>query len=223
MRLAALLSALLHVAVALALLAATLAMPTSAPNPTPSEAVVEMILKAPGSNSASATGARDPQSPAQQAADLASPPTPPTPPAPTPPDAAAEPSPAPAPSPAKPSPTPASAAPAAVRLGDGGPEGLTDDISGDIPASPDPSSPNLPPRYPAEAARRGQQGAVILTVTIAPNGATSAVQIARSSGHALLDSAAQQAVARWHFKPGLDAEGSPVSSSMPIRIRFVLD
>ena len=110
-----------------------------------------------------------------------------------------------------------------MRLGEGGAEGLTDEISGDIPASPDPSAPNLPPRYPPEAVRRGQQGAVILLVTIAPNGTASAVDVTQSSGYKLLDRAAQQAVARWHFRPELDRNGAPIPAHMPVRIRFVLE
>ncbi|MBV8399107.1 MAG: energy transducer TonB [Acetobacteraceae bacterium] len=100
---------------------------------------------------------------------------------------------------------------------------MTNDISGDIPVSPDPSAPNLPPRYPPEAARRGQQGTVLLVVTIGPAGTASGVSITQSSGYVLLDRAAQQAVARWRFRPGLDGDGVPVSSHLPIRIRFVLD
>jgi protein TonB len=113
--------------------------------------------------------------------------------------------------------------PPAVRLGEGGDAGMTNDISGDFPASPDPSAPNLPPRYPTEAARRGQQGAVILFVTIAPDGTASAVDVTQSSGYKLLDRAAQQAVARWRFRPEIDRNGAPVPARMPIRIRFVLE
>ena len=110
-----------------------------------------------------------------------------------------------------------------MRLGEDGTAGLTNDISGDIPASPDPSAPNLPPRYPAEAARRHQQGAVIVVVTVRPDGHAGGVAVAESSGFPLLDHAAQDAVARWRFRPELDSEGQPISSRMPIRVRFVLD
>ena len=64
---------------------------------------------------------------------------------------------------------------------------------------------------------------MILTVMIAPDGTPSTVVVTQSSGYVLLDRAAQQAVARWRFKPELGPNGAPVSSRMPIRIRFVLD
>jgi len=207
MRRAALLSLGLHAFVAALLMGLSFLLPR-APLPLPSsQAAIEIILNAPGSGDAPRENSEG-QDPARPPPPSALPPPAPVP----------EPEPPPAPAPA-PTPEP----PPAVRLGEGGAAGVTNEISGDIPASPDPSAPNLPPRYPAEAARRGQQGAVILFVTVAPNGTASAVQITQSSGYALLDRAAQQAVARWRFRPELDRNGEPVPSRMPIRIRFVLD
>lgn len=252
MRRAALFSVLLHAVVALLLLAGTVVFPAPSPPPPRSEATIEMILKAPGEGdaprqsghgqdlalSAPPPSAPPPVPPAPQSEPSTAIPAPPPPPAP-PETADVPPPPPPAPPPA-PAPSPPDAAPAeptrpappanrpsepapAVRLGENGTAGLTNDISGDIPASPDPSAPNLPPRYPAEAARRHQQGAVIVVVTVRPDGHAGGVAVAESSGFPLLDHAAQDAVARWRFRPELDSEGQPISSRMPIRVRFVLD
>lgn len=60
---------------------------------------------------------------------------------------------------------------------------------------------NPPPRYPSDARRRRQQGAVMLSVSVTPSGAPRMVQVARSSGHSLLDEAALEAVRQWQFVP----------------------
>ncbi|MGF1678758.1 MAG: energy transducer TonB [Candidatus Methylacidiphilales bacterium] len=65
--------------------------------------------------------------------------------------------------------------------------------------SPRPSPHNLPPVYPETARRRGQEGIVWLEVHINHLGTVEAVRIQKSSGHPLLDTAAQQAVQRWKF------------------------
>ncbi|MBV9656308.1 MAG: TonB family protein, partial [Acetobacteraceae bacterium] len=148
---------------------------------------------------------------------------PPPPPAPEQPPLPAPPGPpAPATTAAPPADRAAEPAPA-VRLGLGGTTGVTNDISGDIPASPDPSAPNLPPRYPEDAAGRGEQGAVVLTVSVTPDGRAGSVAVASSSGFVALDQAALRAVARWRFNPEHDAAGAPVASRLPIKINFVLD
>jgi protein TonB len=108
-----------------------------------------------------------------------------------------------------------------VRLGDEA--GSTAEIKGeDIPVGPDPSAPNIPPRYPADAARQGEQGVVVLLVNVAPNGAATGVEVYSSSGFMLLDRAARDAVARWQFKAKSE-NGLPVPSRTLIRVRFRLD
>ena len=108
-----------------------------------------------------------------------------------------------------------------MRLGDEA--GTTDEIKGeDIPVGPDPAAPNIPPRYPVEAARRGEQGVVVLLVSVAPDGAATGVAVYSSSGFALLDRAARDAVTRWRFKAKSE-DGLPVPSRTLIRVRFRLD
>lgn len=154
------------------------------------------------------------------APDLPLPPPPPPPPAPPKPARPAPPKPAapPAPSP-PPSPAPA---PADVNLGDNAPAG-TGLVSGAqvIPAGPDSTVHNAPPAYPAEAARRNEQGTVHLLIHVAPDGSATAVDIIRSSGYPLLDDAARRAVLGWHFRPATQG-GVPVASELPFNVHFEL-
>ena len=49
-----------------------------------------------------------------------------------------------------------------------------------------------------------------------------AVDVTASSGFLLLDRAARDAVANWHFLPAV-RDGAPVAAEMPLRVRFELD
>jgi periplasmic protein TonB len=60
----------------------------------------------------------------------------------------------------------------------------------------------IAPRYPAAARRRGQQGTVLLTVTVAADGSVSEALVTRSSGHAVLDEEAVRTVRQWRFAGG---------------------
>ena len=91
--------------------------------------------------------------------------------------------------------------------------------SGVIPAGLDGRARNRPPVYPQEAARLGQQGAVVLLIHVSPDGAATGSDVVETSGYESLDQAAQQAVARWRFRPGLK-DGHPVASDMPMRFVF---
>ena len=59
---------------------------------------------------------------------------------------------------------------------------------------------NPQPRYPSLARRRGEEGRVLLRLTVDTTGRVEAVSIARSSGYELLDQEAQRTVARWRFQ-----------------------
>ena len=56
--------------------------------------------------------------------------------------------------------------------------------------------------YPREAIERGIEGRVVLLLTLADSGAVAAVEVAGSSGHAILDAAALKAAARIGALPG---------------------
>ncbi len=122
-------------------------------------------------------------------------------------------------------PPPAPEAPRAMQTNLGGTDSATDAIArGDdvVPARPDAQYHNRPPAYPRDAALRGEQGAVTLLIHISPAGLPMAVDVTASSGFLLLDRAARDAVANWHFLPAV-RDGAPVAAEMPLRVRFELD
>ena len=80
---------------------------------------------------------------------------------------------------------------------------------------------NPRPEYPAQARREHQEGVVLVTVEIGPDGAPGEVALGRTSGFPLLDAAALRAVRRWRFEPAAFA-GKAVASHAEIPIRFNL-
>ncbi|MEO7470063.1 MAG: energy transducer TonB [Sphingobium limneticum] len=80
---------------------------------------------------------------------------------------------------------------------------------------------NPPPRYPPGSRRLREEGEVLLKVLVSPAGRSREVLIARSSGHARLDDAAQNAVRRWRFTPARQ-EGSPVTAWVLVPLTFSL-
>ncbi|KAA5604457.1 energy transducer TonB [Roseospira marina] len=83
------------------------------------------------------------------------------------------------------------------------------------------SARNPAPTYPQQARRLGQEGTVVLSVRVLPDGAADQVTITRSSGYGLLDRAAARTVEGWRFRPARRA-GIPVSATARVTIRFVL-
>lgn len=78
------------------------------------------------------------------------------------------------------------------------------------------------PPYPAAARRLGEEGSVVVHVTIGRDGRVTAASIAASSGSPRLDAAAlEQALKRWRFTPAL-ADGAPVEAARDITVRFRL-
>lgn len=86
---------------------------------------------------------------------------------------------------------------------------------------PRPSATNLPPVYPAAARARGVEGVVHLLVTIEADGSVGAASLAASSGHALLDAAALDAVRAWRFSPAL-LDGVPARTTYRLPVSFRL-
>jgi periplasmic protein TonB len=77
------------------------------------------------------------------------------------------------------------------------------------------------PLYPIPAMRRGMQGVVTLLVAVDPEGHVTQVRLLESSGHGILDRAAQDAVAKWVFQPATeDGEAVPGAARVPIRFRI---
>lgn len=69
--------------------------------------------------------------------------------------------------------------------------------------------------YPPDAIAQGLEGEVILLLTLAPNGQLASAEIARSSGHALLDQAALDAARRIGVLPG-----NPRQTLFPVKFRL---
>lgn len=80
---------------------------------------------------------------------------------------------------------------------------------------------NPPPRYPAAARRRDQQGTVVLSVHVDAQGRVSNLWLFESSGHSSLDNAALQAVRDWIFEPGMQG-GRKVAMWVNVPVRFEL-
>ncbi len=90
-----------------------------------------------------------------------------------------------------------------------------------IPASADAKYHNREPVYPPDAARRFEQGSVILLIHVSPQGLPTGVDIEQTSGFNSLDRAARDAVETWHFLPGIQ-DGRPIAFDMELRVVFHL-
>jgi protein TonB len=82
---------------------------------------------------------------------------------------------------------------------------------------------NPKPPYPLIARRLGAQGVVMLRVQVREDGSVAAIELARSSGFAVLDDSAVRTVREsWRFIPA-QLDGAPVASWVEVPIRFVLE
>ena len=79
-----------------------------------------------------------------------------------------------------------------------------------------------PPVYPAMARRRGEQGRVVLRVSVAAGGTPAQVAVGQSSGFPSLDDAAMDAVRQWRFVPAT-RDGQPVPAVAEVPILFRLE
>lgn len=80
---------------------------------------------------------------------------------------------------------------------------------------------NPPPDYPPLARKRGLEGTVELDVLVSPEGTADTVRLAQTSGHDLLDRAAQAAVEKWLFQPGKKGEET-AAMWVRVPVRFAL-
>lgn len=93
-----------------------------------------------------------------------------------------------------------------------------------IGSSVNPSSRSMnPPRYPHSALKQELEGQVLLAVHVEADGSVGALRVERSSGHPVLDDAAQDAAARWQFNPGRTHDGAPVAGLVTIPVDFFLN
>lgn len=80
---------------------------------------------------------------------------------------------------------------------------------------------NPPPIYPRLARARGYEGTVYLDVRVRADGSVAHATVRRSSGHAILDEAALDAVRRWVFVPARRGE-TPIEEVVTVPIKFAL-
>lgn len=81
---------------------------------------------------------------------------------------------------------------------------------------------NPPPVYPRLARQRGWEGLVSLQVRVSALGEVEEVWVESSSGHAVLDQAALNAVGKWRFRPareGLQAVSGVARVPIEFRLR----
>ncbi len=80
---------------------------------------------------------------------------------------------------------------------------------------------NMPPSYPEIARVRGYEGVVLIAAEILPTGYVGSVKIRKSSGYAILDQSALEAVKPWKFEPA-KMSGRPFTLWVEVPIKFVL-
>lgn len=78
------------------------------------------------------------------------------------------------------------------------------------------------PTYPRSARRLGQEGRVLLHVTVGTDGRAANVSVAQSSGVAALDRAALEAVRRWTFVPAAQ-DGAAAGRQIAVPVMFRLE
>ncbi|HTB84596.1 MAG TPA: energy transducer TonB [Candidatus Sulfotelmatobacter sp.] len=101
-----------------------------------------------------------------------------------------------------------------------GPDAVTVQAQPAVEAKPN-YLKNPDPVYPELARRRHQEGLVLLDVTVTTRGHVAQIKLKKSSGFALLDDAALQAVSNWEFEP---ARLGPLAleSEITVPVRFEL-
>lgn len=80
---------------------------------------------------------------------------------------------------------------------------------------------NPKPNYPGVARSRHWEGLVLLRVYVTPDGHCGNLNVARSSGHDVLDESAVAAVRNWRFVPGKRGD-TPIASWVTVPIEFAL-
>lgn len=87
--------------------------------------------------------------------------------------------------------------------------------------APQVRSGNAAPRYPDECRRRREEGTVVLLVRVDTGGRVAKLEIHASSGVALLDEAALEAVRSWRFDPATE-DGAAIAAEVRVPVEFVL-
>lgn len=78
------------------------------------------------------------------------------------------------------------------------------------------------PKYPVEAREQGQEGVVDLRLRVNEAGAVEKVVVVKSSGHGLLDSAAEEGARKWLFRPAHRGKAS-IAAWVDVSIIFEIE
>ena len=78
-----------------------------------------------------------------------------------------------------------------------------------------------PPEYPADAARKRQEGWVEIEFTVTPDGTVANASVVSAEPARVFNASALRAVERWTFKPRME-NGKPVEEKIRRRIEFKL-
>ena len=76
--------------------------------------------------------------------------------------------------------------------------------------------------YPKKAVRRGWEGQTVVAAEVLPDGSVGRTSLAQSSGHEILDSAAQDSIKAWKFEPA-PGEDDKVPQFVDIPVTFKLE
>ena len=79
--------------------------------------------------------------------------------------------------------------------------------------------PGLNPVYPVESQEAGEQGVVVVSVSVDANGKAVDITVVKSSGSSRLDRSARQAVQRHRFKPAT-RDGIPIPYKYKFNVNF---
>jgi protein TonB len=80
---------------------------------------------------------------------------------------------------------------------------------------------NTHPVYPWVARMRGYEGVVLLSAEIHADGQVGDLKVKKTSGFAVLDRSALEAVKTWKFEPGKRI-GTPISMWVDVPVKFIL-
>lgn len=113
---------------------------------------------------------------------------------------------------------------APVRKGNSNTDVVVESMNGanTAPALDPGNALNRPPVFPQELVSRGVSGTVKLEVVVQPDGKVKSTRVVASTGSEKLDQIAQQAVAKWQFRPGL-TNGQAATKKVIVPITFKIE
>ena len=91
-----------------------------------------------------------------------------------------------------------------------------------IKTPPRPASAQIRPDYPRASRQNGEEGRVVVDVTISAEGCVTVVKIVSSSGFARLDEAAEKAIRSARFRPARTESDTPIEGTLRIPLVFKL-